>query len=255
MSIFAGTVKTVVVPLSLKECLRMIPKELAIEIFSYLEMNIILELGVQFKPIILNCLKEAYTMSPGHRVSKSAIDVFVGHYSTSQLITYVLQDTPVHKHYIMRCFEKYQRELREIAEKKIFQKQKQEQLFAELNVGDILFHKQRQCCYLINKKNKASFEAMYIDIEFDGTQEIPTTLIISPILVSYRILKHNLFVRSTFEKKRTPANHLRFFRCVQSRQQHMFHVYNQIDNEIIGTFPREELEPQIINYYNVKYMF
>ena len=95
MSQFAGTV--CVQAKDLKECLRILPKELSIEIFSYLNMGIILTLYDQFKPIILDCLKkERYQQ-------KKPFSSFFYDLSKKELIRMILETESINKKMIMKA--------------------------------------------------------------------------------------------------------------------------------------------------------
>jgi len=243
MSRFAGSLCTVDIPII--QCLTMIPKELVMEIFSYLEMGIILDFGSCNKNIILNCIKDAFRT---HRIPAYAFDMIYRECNTSMIIQHVLELSPRLKNLIMRKYVDRKIHDRKSLERQTRESQMQDEMFANIKKGDFVFHKKTHSSGLVMQKSKSSVKVIFIQHkQLNGNSDI--TIVIPPRLCYYRILKSSLFIYDTIEEPLKQFCETRFTLHCMAVGFDSFDVYNKIYDDHVGHFPRSRLVDEIMDYY------
>ena len=241
MSRFAGSVQTVRVDIPLKECLLLIPKELVIEIFSYLEMGIILDLGSRDKTIILQCIKYAFKL---HRIPVHVFDIIYRNLDVSMIISHVLKLCPRFKILIMKQYIEWKVAYHEAFIRKKKELILQDEIFANIKVSDFVFHKYHHYTCLVVKKCKKSLKCIYIRF-VERYQEI---VIHIDLRMGYdRFLKSSLFVNETKSEPLNSAHIIRYQLYEMAKTYDSFDVYSK--NQHVGHFMKEDLAKEIVDYY------
>jgi ribosomal protein S19E (S16A) len=241
MSQFAGTQQLVMVPKDLKECLKILPKELVIEIFAYVDMKIILMLTEQFHPVILRCLK-----IERHRQNKPFASFFMD-LSKASLIRLILSTDEINKKMLMQAYVGHKRKLIESENKAKLKSQMQKELFKTIHVGDIIMTI-HQDCYLITKKFPGSFKGRYVNITTSSIEEHGCpTLIIPRGGIEYKIFKHQLFIQELERFSVISDGKCKILEIIKTHDT--LFVENRLAAEVLGMIPKEDLVRDIAAYY------
>jgi hypothetical protein len=245
MSQFAGTV--CVQAKDLKECLRILPKDLSIEIFSYLNMGIILTLYDQFKPIILDCLKKERCQQ------QKPFSSFFYDLSKKELIRMILETESINKSMIMKAYGKHRRELIKTQQLKKIEAEMQQVLFTTLEVGNVFLttEKSRYCNkYLIIKRCKKSFRAIHVSIRLPEDEYDVYTLIIPPRKCIYTIPITRLYIDdNVVNQQNYHWNNIKH--CNAVNKTAFVRILNMHGGNVhVGTFPRGDAVEEIEKYYS-----
>ena len=241
MSQFAGTQQLVIVPKDLKECLKILPKEMAIEIFSYLEMGVILTLYDQFLPVILKCLKTERMRQ------KKTFASFFQELPKQDLIRLILSTASINKKMLMQAFYAHKRKLIETANKAKLKSEMQHELFKTIKVGDIIMNVHHNL-YIITKKFAGSFKGRYVNIStaFEAEHGAPT-VIIPPRGIEYKVFRHQLFIKQL--ERYSVISEGKLHMLFQVNQQPILRIENRIGGEVLGLIQRENVVEAISAYY------
>jgi hypothetical protein len=247
MSQFAGTV--CVQAKDLKECLRILPKELSIEIFSYLNMGIILTLYDQFKPIILDCLKKERAQQ------KKPFSSFFYDLSKKELINMILETESINKKMIMKAYFQHRQKLIETQQLKKIEAEMQRVLFETLQVENVL-QTTDKCTYLntntylIIKRCKKSFRAINVSIRSPADESDLYTLIIPPRKRIHTIPITRLYIHDNVVNPQSYHwNNIKHCKAVNKTA--FVRIVNMYGGNVhVGTFPRADAVGEIEKYYN-----
>ena len=244
MSQFAGTRQLVTVPKDLKECLKILPKELVIEIFAFVDMKIVLMLTEQFLPVILRCLK-----IERHRQNKPFATFFLA-LSKESLIRLILSTNEINKKMLMQAYVGHKRKLIETANKAKLKSQMQKELFNTIHVGDIIMTIHHDC-YIITKKFPGSFKGRYVNMStaFMAEHGVPT-LIIPARGIEYKVFKHQLFIQEL--ERFSVIAEAKYKMLEVMNAQPILRVENRLGGELLGMIPKETLVRDIAEYYTIR---
>ena len=245
MSQFAGTV--CVQAKDLKECLRILPKELSIEIFSYLNMGIILTLYDQFKPIILVCLKKERAQQ------KKPFSSFFYDLSKKELINMILETESINKKMIMKAYRQHRQKLIETQQLKKIEAEMQRVLFTTLEVGNVVMSSEKSTyCnkYLIIKRCKKSFRAIHVSIRLPEDEYDVYTLIIPPRKCIHTIPITRLYIHDNVVNPQSYHwNNIKH--CKAVNRTAFVRIVNMYGGNVdVGTFPRADAVGEIEKYYD-----
>lgn len=141
------------IDLSIDECFQLLPTELIVEIFKYLNMGIILSLFEEKKKVILYCIQlERFDRGKGFCLPSILHD-----YENKELIDLIITSKSINQKYIMRHFIDYKRREKQEIERKRIETERKETEFQQLKPGDfIVFQKKSKydICIIISKTKK-----------------------------------------------------------------------------------------------------
>jgi len=243
MSQFAGTV--CVQAKDLKDYLKILPKELTIEIFSYLNMGIILTLYDQFKPIILKCLKrERYQQ-------RKPFASFFNDLSKQELIRLILETESINKMMIMNAYGCHRRELIKKQNLQKIKEEMQKVLLGTLKVGDVVMTSGTwtlTSTYLIIKKCKKSVRGIFAYVYLPRHEGDFYTLVIPPRQILHTIGSARFYIYDL--EKTSVIKEAHYKNCKAVNSSSFVHVLNRVGGNIhVGTFPTGEAVAEIDKYY------